>query len=820
MKKTVALILVLIILLTTFLIPVNAEDGTLTVANAEVLSTECGYDNCLIYVKDGVALMSSADISRYTRAYITCDDSQVKINLGSRNIVVDISSGMLTEDTVSAKIKVVNHNGNILLHAYPILSYLGATCGVENNRLIINMPKVTMWEGLVRLGEENTLQTSAFGDETEQEVRLLLNGIMSILDNGILKTLLDSSLEDAVVFSLQINAMNFDSALEIKAQNDAENDALLDTMIAANDFASDFSDVFSEGESLTKSLVMDYFGYAVKNTDLEADFKAGKDIFKGINIANTFLYNFSENMKYSDDTVEMVRAFCDYTPAFSEYYHLSQSLRDKTVNKLSATVEAAKETAKYALIDHLKEKLSKGVADGTVTIIKESTLSMLSIWEKSVDISVFLFKLCYGENNPFAYSEAETACINLLRLKEDLISTITELGETIKAEKYSDMQHIDDYRLLNIFYYRLLIAANLKFKEMIIADKREVELADTIRLLDENNNLFAQNLYKLSVSTGEAFLDISALAKNNTWDTYKALKDNAVAPTTVNDLAMYYLSVQSGSYTINNGYKYHTIQFESGDMEPAGGLYKENLVTREKVLLKEDTLARRINVVEDNVFYTKYGSGAGDMGVYMIAADGSYKEIYNDFIGGLAADSEYVYFATDGFYSNDGSAAIYRVNYLKNDFSKEKITDIGPTIGDLNIAGNKLVYSEIPTMVDTNKNVVIYDIASKTKEIIPNMDMFEDVWVHGNYIYILKWSGGEQLSGQGYKDNLDFLNRSLYRYNMTNSKMEKCDLPQADYEELFSGFCIGDIYSNILDDFEKELPNDFAGSQKYVFVTV
>lgn len=821
MKKVICFLLCIVLILGVTPVCFAAETPEIKVATADVFSTEYIYDTCKVYLNNDKWFMDVADVARYTRSSYTNEGSSVALSHGSRTISIDLEKGKVSEDNIHFDIKTCILDNKLLIHAFPILTYLGAKCGVENNRLIINMPSSTIWEGLVRTPNENYFTLETFGGGFEQKTRLILNGILKILESGLSEALFNNAMKDALVEAMQIDPLKYDGSWETKSSRDERYGSMITAMIAANDFSPNFNEVFDGTESLISNIAIDYLKGANKDDALFINELEGvKGLFKVVSAASSFLSNLSTNSKCTSDSLDMLKAFSKHTTRNSKYYLAANSVQAKVESELSSTLDAAREVAKEKIADRFVDKAYEQLNLG-----KSGYLSITALIEESVNISVMLHKLFYGENNAFAYSSAETNAINLLMFKKELIKDIERLGEDILSENYTNAQDIDDYRLLNVLYYRILIAANEQLEDMIVAQGRENEadMASVISALHSNNNLFAKNLYILTTSSGTTFADVSAAAKANDWDKFDALKSKATEISESNDLAMYYLAIQSGQYAISGDYKYHTIQNGNDGMEPTGDLYKENIKTGEKTLIKKDTLAQCINVVGDKIFYTQYGGGPFNVGVHMISTDGTgYKKLTDTFVHTLVADESHVYFAVD--YTYDQSGGIKRIDYSATSPTVETvISSISGIVYDMSLTDGKLVYSEVKTVVDKNTRIVVYDLSSKSKSVINDdddvLENFEEIWTHNGYIYILKWHGHG--TGQGFGTTInESMMRDLYRYDMASGKYEICELPTASYDKIFGDYYLGDIHSGILADFEKELPSDFANSAKYIFKVI
>jgi len=525
MKRILCILLSAIMLIGLFPFCVAAEEPDIKMAIADVFSSEYGYDTCKVYLVKDKWLMDISDISRYTRTSISNSEKKTLLTHGTRNITIDISNSKVSEDGINFDIETYQMGNKTLIHAFPILTYLGAECDIEDNRLVINMPQSTIWEGLIRSSNENYFTLETFGGELEQNTRLILNGILKILESGLSSALFDNAMKDALIEAMQIDPLKYNGSWEIKEKTDERYSSMISAMIAANDFSPDFNEVFDRTESLIKNIAIEYLIGANEDDALYVlDLKGTKGLFDVVSTASSFLSNLSTNSKCTNDSLAMVKAFSKHTTKYSKYYLAANSVQSKVESELSSTLDAARDIAKDKIADKFVDKAYEQLNLG-----KSGYLSVTALIEESVNISVMLHKLIYGENNAFAYSSAETNAINLLMFKNELIKDMDNLGKKILSDNYTNEQDIEDYRLLNVLYYRILIAANEQLEDMIVAQGRENEadMEVVINNLHKNNDIFAKNLYRLIISKGTKFADTNKLSKSNIWDNFEELKKKA-----------------------------------------------------------------------------------------------------------------------------------------------------------------------------------------------------------------------------------------------------------------------------------------------------
>lgn len=843
MKRFICLFLVFIILITGVPFVVASETAELASAVIDVFSTESFYEKCRIYLYDGKCYMDIDDIAKYTRSSYNDSGDLLQITHGTRSIQIAISTGLLKEDGIEYEVGIMRNSGRVLLHAYPILTYLGAECSIKDaNTFVINMPKVTVWEGLIRDSYESYFSLDVFGDKWSIGLRLGLDAILAFMDNGLGSALFDNTMKDAMIMSLQVNPFEYDSVWNEKTKSDAHLDSMIEAMIATNDFTSDFSSLFTDEMNIFGDLVGNYLNNAFEE-DVEfcAKLKLAKGYFKSMASFSSFLSNYADNYKCTRDSLEIMDAFLQYIPEDSSYKWFAMSARDTVRNELSATISAGLDVAKKDILDAVVSGI-EDTFDG-----RAGFLNVSQIASSSLDISVLLYKTWHKVTNSgediFAYAKAETAAINLLMLKEEIKTAISNAADNILEHNYANAEEIEAYRLLNIFYYRVMIAANEQMRAFVIAQGREDEkdMQEVFAQLDKNDENFARNLYYLTMSKGAAFPNIEDIIHKNVWDSYENYSIEVTSKQ--DDLSMFYLAMDEYK-AFYNGDEYSTIHREvpAGEMGPYGDLYKIDGETGEKTLIRKDTNACQINMKNNHIFYTIQGSPY-TVGVYMVNTDGSdYRQITDMAVGGIAVDNHYIYFVTDGLFYEE-QPILYRVDYLSGKYVLEKICTLGSAneMGTSKIytMGNQLLLTYSGYNRQTRKytyDVFTFDISTGKKTSIYNsveeIRKHEKIWPYGNYVYFLKWENYDSglrdstLSPDDAYDGYleDSRARKLYRYNTVSKQLEFCDLDLADYSvdnsDPYYTFYHYEIVQDLIAPLANEMSENFVGSKTFVFKPV
>ena len=536
MKRVISILLAIVFICSAFVITTSAEDDTISEYEIVVVSTEYAYDTCRIYADaQDKYYMSVYDITRYTRSTYTESNGKIKITHGTRELTLDVDKKSLVENSRSNDIDVITYNNQVLVHAAPLLTYLGATCDVSDNRLVIAMPSYTLWEALELTGDENYIRAEdAFGSELEIKTRLLLNGILKFMDSGFGDAI--NAEYSSVLLALQVDVSNYDKYFDIKAQDDIKNLNLFQSMVDEGDALDNFVDFSQDMKEVHR--VISIFKEP-KIVEEVADF--GK---LSSAIAISSISSISETLKTSKDSFDIISATTKHMSEDARFYN-NLNYAQKKLKSTQANIATSmySSTILKAITEELSDNAEDIIESNQSAYLKKLGKSgKLSIWktlELSLDIAVLLEQAFYGENSIFNYADAETNVIELLRLKQDLVNTINSLAEKITAENYSNTDDLEDFRLLRVFYYRTLIAINEQFEAMIVAQwgkENQPEMRELIATLQNQSNLFAEKLYMLTVADTNSLANIENVAKDNAWDEKKVTTvppndDNSTPPT-------------------------------------------------------------------------------------------------------------------------------------------------------------------------------------------------------------------------------------------------------------------------------------------------
>ncbi|MBE6801939.1 MAG: WG repeat-containing protein [Ruminococcaceae bacterium] len=508
MKKLLSFCLCFLFVLNIFSVTVVASDSILYKTTVMVKSSTDGFRNRTVYFYDDVCYMNICDIVQLTRSEYDINDNTLTITHGSRNISVDLNKKTLTEGTIKYSINcLTNDNGIVLLHAYPVLTYLGATLGIDNGSLVVNMPLVTLWEAVERTGQENYVDISCFGDTEDQNLRLFWDTVLFALSGNLGKSFGNSLQVQAMCTSLGVDPLCYNAGYDEKLKLDAKCVEIFNNLEESNNMPEDFLSTSDKSGMNACNVVLDYIdGAAEAKSVLQQDAKLSSWAFVGYESVIQFYSNYSQNRKNSVESTKILTTLAEWA---TDDCDVKDAVSDASykLNKDNAAITAVNETFR----DQIASVILKFAIDAC------DNTGYIDLASKSLDISVWLNKRIYGENNQIDYVEKEIEAMYLLLLKKDITLALTNLGETIIKENYSDEKHLDDYRLLNMFYYKTLIASNTAYKNLIKNPKDAVS-AEVISNIDRNTELFSARLFLLQNATVKAFPNLKSISKSNLWD--------------------------------------------------------------------------------------------------------------------------------------------------------------------------------------------------------------------------------------------------------------------------------------------------------------
>lgn len=542
MKRVICIILAALLCVGILPLSAFAEGAVLYTATVDIISTEYSNDTCQIYIYDDDCYMYIDDIVRYTRSAFAVDGDALTVTHGTRNIKIDLGKNELTEAGIAVEMKTLRNGDAIVVHAFPMLTYLGATCEVGDGYLTINMPEQTIWEGLVRTGKENDYTVETFGGETNRNLMLLFNGILELLESGLWDVIFTNNRKEAIMMAAQIDPLKYKGATDALTAAAEKQAGLLSNWASSYDnvnavwnaidtWGSPALDVAMY--SIEKGLITEKTQKAFDSVDLGIDSVAGVMDFYAITMKDLSAMNAC-----TEDSLLVFEALAKNIPDDSTFYDEVLDVKKSLSNKGEATIKTTAAAALQNTLDNLPdivEKTAKKLAEangGKLSVKAESVFGTIQLLDISLDAGVWVVKLMENilpGRDSFAFADAQTSALYLMYLKRDIAEVLDELAHTILVENYSNEQHIEDYRLMTIFYYKTLIAMYEQFKNLLIAEYGidSEHIADDITKFDSDINEFSQRLYVLTAADGVAFPDVEEVSKSNKWDGSDVVSINA-----------------------------------------------------------------------------------------------------------------------------------------------------------------------------------------------------------------------------------------------------------------------------------------------------
>ncbi len=538
MKRVICIILCVVMLVCLLPLSVWAGQKPLYVSKVEVVSSECGTDSCRVYIYEDKCYMYVDDIVRYTRSSYKLDGDKLTVTHGTRKIEIDLKKNKLTDDTFTADIETLRNGDSVVLHALPMLTFLGAHCGIDDGKLSIYMPQATLWEGLVRTGKENVYTVDTFGSEDKQKSILLANFILKMLESGIGTALTQNHQREAIVNALQVDPLKYtgatetlDAATEKQAAILSASDITIDSWDVAGSVISPVVDAVLYGID-KKSITAEKFN---KVKRIVQDIKVSSDIGGNeMDVICALLSDINALSKCGSDSLNILPILIYCVPEESQFYYEFIDLQSVLTDEKHAAVMRTALTTMQCSMDNivdLTEVYKKACNGGKLLASSEAFFEKAGLMSLSIDISTLIFKLAQGflPGDAFARADAQTASLYLTYLKSDMTVSMGRLGESIRGEKYGNYDSLEKYRLMNVFYYKTLIAQYEQLKALLVGTYGEdaEEIAEDMVELDKDIDLFARQLYYLSLAEVQAYPDLSKLAENNEWDVHDIIGNNA-----------------------------------------------------------------------------------------------------------------------------------------------------------------------------------------------------------------------------------------------------------------------------------------------------
>ncbi len=511
--------------------------------SVKVISNE--YDDTYVtfYEVKEKYYLSFNDVKKFTRFELEETDTDIILTQGLREIVIEKSSGNLTdcEYVNQGNIDIVKYNGDYLCEGIPMLMYLGASCTIkEDKALEVMMPDITIWEAIMPDYLDYYVNIAdLYGGENNVKICLACDIIADVLDgingHGLFADA-NTHIEDALYEILNVDITKYESVKELMAdKNQRVNDFL------SGEWVSDFLDTGSSATSTVKEIIDYYsnFYFAGEISDsgdlkeaselskeinqqlyeqavIKANLDEADNILKTLDIGKIALdtaitsYNL---MRYDDDTKNLFsRTINEEMFKYAGYNDISWSdIAGKISQNLSSNEAIIQSAACDSVVSYIGDKLT----DEGINFVLSELTSKAGIYTSAVQIGTFVASL-FNYNRNQAYS-AQMNAIWLNIVQYDVAQLTARMLIKERDEyHFTDMASLTKIKNMFTLYYRTLIAFSENLAESIKefgGNNREIWVQYFSGTSGESVGSYgAEYLYKITNCTVVPIVDYSGLS--------------------------------------------------------------------------------------------------------------------------------------------------------------------------------------------------------------------------------------------------------------------------------------------------------------------
>lgn len=491
------------------------------------------------YGMDGTYYLSFEDLAKLTRFDWEETDTHITLTQGLREVVVDKASGELVDCGMvdQGEIPITQYDGTFLCEGIPMLTYLGATCQLSQNRALeVLMPSVTIWEAIMPDYLDYYFNIAQlYGGEDQVKISLACDIIADVLDgisgHGLFADG-DTHLEDALYEILDVDMMKYDSVQEFSAeQNQKINDFLssevFGTTLEAGDTAYDAmyqvledyaafcipaaNDVLLDAMAQTddpayaSELASQIQAQVYDQTAAKANLKTAGKIQSLLDVGmlalDTAVTSYSM-MQYDDDTKHLFSR--TITPEILQDAGYSNVDWSHVSDKISHTLQSNQSIVEHTAIDQVTQFALDKVTETGVTDALSLFTSKASIYTTAIQLGSFLSSLInYDRNQAFS---ADMNAIWLSVVQYDIAQLVSRLLVKERDEShFSDVDSLTRLKDMFTLYYRTIIAFSENISQSIEAfggsnrDQWVQYFSGTSG--DSVSNYTAQYLYKITNCT-------------------------------------------------------------------------------------------------------------------------------------------------------------------------------------------------------------------------------------------------------------------------------------------------------------------------------
>lgn len=537
-KRVISIILSLVFALQTLNIVAFADESVPKVFQIEICSFDFKDSYAFVYDINGKFYMTIQDISELTRYNEKETDDELIIYQGVREISINKKTHKMNDSNLidQGKVPFVEYNGTYLLECIPMLTYLGAECTLEGNKLYVNMPRITIWEAIdYKYSKYNLDITTWAGNVKSQKISLTCDLIMEIFNpfsNLGLFSGTDEYIDDVLYTVLDVDINQYDSVSRCIANDNMEMNSFINKTPELLDGAEDVVDIVDK----------------INNSDDEIYKMLRNSVLNEQIFKNEMLYNYYKNegdiqkcseisRKLNQSVCEQVDLKCNSSKGISKIDMLTLALGTASTFMKYATYD---NDAKYLYAntindeicsdtgidpkwksnaEHITQVLSskpsmfgEAVSDEVSEFIVDKINEQGIEWVMSslVDDAAGVYSIIPGIANyitAMIYSDmleaysSDRRALFLANFQNTTALMISELlKDEIRKEHFQSEKKLTNLKNMYLLYYKMTIAYFENVEKSV--DEFGGKNKNTfIQNLKERSNMVAEQLYNITNCT-------------------------------------------------------------------------------------------------------------------------------------------------------------------------------------------------------------------------------------------------------------------------------------------------------------------------------
>lgn len=618
MKRITSWILIAIFIL-TLSVPVYAQNEVEAETYRFIVnSTELGKKEMTLVKWNNQYLMSLDDILQMTRSAKEDDSDIIDIKHGTREIKMSRSLQQITENEAGTNEKnftIKTINGVDYVPAFAMLTYLGANCSIQDNKIQVVMPAYTVWEAADIKFEDYILDMNeVWGSDSDIEIQLTCDIIMQMIYgvgifDGANKVIESAMYETLDVDMFDYQACNKESLKFINRLNQVVN-SNLDKYSVENIIEN--TTTVNTGVSLVSEFLGTVIAERGKNgTILKAnefsnakDYIDGSKTLKEISKSLDAVTSFTEGVilgtdimatayirsSYTDNTLKSILAYENATGEIDKntaYYTISKRINNTIDSKSNVYAKTAFDKVANFSVDKMGEI---GFSNIMEALTGGETLFM------ALNVGKFVTGLLPGNKDFINASDANLKAMFLTELQGSVMQTMGKKAEEIKKNKYKDIILLYDFKNLASYMVRTTMAANSKLLTVANSDGGNKSYVYKLKKANEELSVI---LFKLSSCQPQGILNLNDLLKDSKFDVELSPDDSV--KTDINTIDKNELGLQPVSILENEDDTFYISNYNN----QTNRIMKINNKTNEKNIIVNDS-ADGFVVTDQYIFYSTY----------------------------------------------------------------------------------------------------------------------------------------------------------------------------------------------------------------------